>query len=128
MKEINTKEYQLFSLQRYMFELGYAYDGIGFTRTAIPLASDGEIIGKFYLDNFTPKYLSFNDAVSMYNGLWFTHGQRSKSGNKKLSVNRAMLERAFRAKLVAQVKIQRKKGGEIICQNHLVNFMNGVCL
>mgnify|MGYP003652312355 CR=1 FL=1 len=93
-KGFNTKSLQMESLLNFMVQLGFRY-----TRKTESRRNTDKGSGRFTRHS-GKKFISFNDAVILHN-------------------NTSSI-----CKLVKQVKLQRKKGGQIIVQSNFVKLVN----
>lgn len=128
MKLIDTTHYQFTSLTRFMFDLGYVYNGTGFRHTLSLITSECKNIGKFKICDFLPEFISFQNACVLHNSPWFIRGERAENKIVGITINKRTLMDAWQSKLVSVVKLQRLKGGKLKAQSNLVRFVNGKCL
>ena len=136
---LDTKDLQMMSLMNYMGELGY--DMIGQFDPDDWNCTHFEYIGedirtitgndgstwRVHIKGDMPSFLSFDDAVKLHNGNY----KYRLLGTKLVEILILNITLSFDtwckasdSKLIKQVKLQRKKGGAIIVQNHLVKLMS----
>jgi len=136
---LDTKDLQMMSLMNYMGELGYdmigQFDPDDWNCTHFEYIGDGIKTIKFkngstwrvHIKGDMPSFLSFDDAVRLHNGNY----KYRLLGFKLVNIMTLNITLSFDtwckasdSKLIKQVKLQRKKGGAIIVQNHLVKLMS----
>lgn len=136
---LDTKDLQMMSLMNYMGELGYdmigQFDPDDWNCTHFEYIGDGikTVTGndgstwRVHIKGDMPRFLSFDDAVKLHNGNY----KYRVLGNNAIDIMGSKIVigvntwcKASDSKLVKQVKLQRKKGGAIIVQNHLVKLMS----
>lgn len=137
--EMDTKDLQMMSLMNYMGELGYdmigQFDPDDWNCTHFEYIGDGikTITGKdgstwrVHIKGNMPRFLSFDDAVRLHNGSYKYRVMGDKIVDvmgSKIVISVDTWCKASDSKLVKQVKLQRKKGGAIMVQNHLVKLMS----
>ncbi len=123
----------------YMGELGYdmigQFDPADWNCTHFEYIGDSikTITGKdgttwrVYIKDNMPRFLSFDDAVKLHNG---NYKYRLFSFKQvvililNITLSFDTWCKASDSKLVKQVKLQRKKGGAIMVQTHLVKLMS----
>lgn len=136
---LDTKDLQMMSLMNYMGELGY--DMIGQFDPDDWNCTHFEYIGedirtitgndgstwRVHIKGDMPSFLSFDDAVKLHNGNY----KYRLLGTKLVEILILNITLSFDtwckasdSKLIKQVKLQRKKGGAIMVQNHLVKLMS----
>ena len=82
---------------------------------------------RVYIKDNMPRFLSFDDAVKLHNG---NYKYRLFSFKQvvililNITLSFDTWCKASDSKLVKQVKLQRKKGGAIMVQTHLVKLMS----
>lgn len=136
---LDTKDLQVMSLMNYMGELGYdmigQFDPVDWNCTHFEYigndiktitGKDGSI-WRVHVKGNMPRFLSFDDAVRLHNGNY----KYRLSGFKLVDIITMGITLSFDtwckssdSKLVKQVKLQRKKGGALLVQNHLVKLMS----
>lgn len=107
MNTKDTKQLQIRSLFAFAKTLGYIYTN-----------------GKFEtidMNTWHDHYVSFNNMVRLFNSN-LARTLVDKSKFEHLDICWDSYERARERKFVEQVKLQRIKGGDIICQNHKVKL------
>lgn len=129
-----TKMLQIDSLVRFMDKIGY--------HTSLDSFWDKEdlreltLIFSFYRfrsDDYTwnnPNFISFQDAVRLHNNKLYkvvgdkVYPRYVRVLGVELCFSRDVLDKATQSKLVAAVKLQRKKGGAILVQSNFVKLVN----
>tara|TARA_R110000851_G_scaffold158755_1_gene301862 strand:+ start:203 stop:649 length:447 start_codon:yes stop_codon:yes gene_type:complete len=133
-KGFNTKSLQMESLLNFMSKLGYFYIN-GLDRVTTTLASDNrKCIRRFTKVTDTvehsPKFMSFDNCVTLHDRCVVSS---LKSDFEILgvpllpytfTVDTTTMRSAISQKLVKEVKLQRKKGGQIIVQSNFVKLVN----
>lgn len=130
-KGFNTKMLQIESLVQCMDAYGYNVSMDSSCGTMEPTGWDR--IHNFYKvkdDNSSsdnPEFLSFSTALSIHNGVTVrVMGDKVDfiGTTEGLFFDTATMIKGKKAKLVRTAKLQRLKGGDIICQSNFVDMVN----
>lgn len=134
---IDTTDLQVSSLILFMERIGYTpimpYDKekwviLGFEYTGekvtLPTTKDCDFVfTRTNFDKSMKRFLSFKDACSMHNDKYSYYSSKFVDFFViDVRLSRELHKSADASALVYEVKLQKKKGGEIITQNHWVRL------